>query len=78
MSDEQDVVLLNTTRAGVAVVTLNRPKVHNAFNPQVIEKLSDIFETLRTADGVRVILLEGGRRSRLDAGSFGLFEGRQP
>jgi len=55
----EDVVLLNTTRAGVAVVTLNRPKVHNAFNPQVIEKLSDTFETLRGANGVRVVLIEG-------------------
>jgi methylglutaconyl-CoA hydratase len=59
MSEAEDVVLLNTTRAGVAVVTLNRPKVHNAFNPDVIEKLSDMFETLRTADGVRVVLVEG-------------------
>jgi methylglutaconyl-CoA hydratase len=59
MSEAEDVVLLNTTRAGVAVVTLNRPKVHNAFNPDVIEKLSDTFETLRTADGVRVVLVEG-------------------
>lgn len=59
MSEAEDVVLLNTTRAGVAVVTLNRPKVHNAFNPEVIERLSDIFETLRTADGVRVVLVEG-------------------
>jgi methylglutaconyl-CoA hydratase len=59
MSDGEDVVLLNTTRAGVAVVTLNRPKVHNAFNPQVIEKLSDIFETLRGADNVRVVMIDG-------------------
>ncbi len=59
MSEAEDVVLLNTTRAGVAVVTLNRPKVHNAFNPDVIDRLSDIFETLRTADGVRVVLIEG-------------------
>ncbi|MCE9521691.1 MAG: enoyl-CoA hydratase/isomerase family protein [Alphaproteobacteria bacterium] len=59
MSEAEDVVLLNTTRAGVAVVTLNRPKVHNAFNPEVIERLSDIFETLRSADGVRVVLVEG-------------------
>jgi methylglutaconyl-CoA hydratase len=59
MSEAEDVVLLNTTRAGVAVVTLNRPKVHNAFNPEVIERLTDIFETLRTADGVRVVLVEG-------------------
>lgn len=55
----EDVVLLNTTREGVAVVTLNRPEVHNAFNPDVISRLADIFETLRGADGVRVVLLEG-------------------
>lgn len=55
----EDVVLLNTTRAGVAVVTLNRPKVHNAFNPDVINRLSDIFETLHGADGVRVVLIDG-------------------
>jgi methylglutaconyl-CoA hydratase len=59
MSDSEDVVLLNTTRAGVAVVTLNRPKVHNAFNQQVIEKLSDTFETLRGADHVRVVMIDG-------------------
>lgn len=59
MSDSEDVVLFNTTRAGVAVVTLNRPKVHNAFNPQVIEKLSEIFRTLRTADTVRVVMIDG-------------------
>jgi methylglutaconyl-CoA hydratase len=59
MSDEQDFVLLNTTRDDVAVVTLNRPKVHNAFNPQVIARLSDIFETLRGADNVRVVMIDG-------------------
>ena len=46
-------------RGPAAVITLNRPKVHNAFNPEVIEGLSDIFETLRTAEGVRVVLIEG-------------------
>lgn len=55
----EDTVLLNTTRGGVAVVTLNRPKVHNAFNPDVINRLKDIFETLRGADGVRAVLIEG-------------------
>lgn len=60
---QDEVVTLNTTREGVAVVTLNRPDVHNAFNPEVIERLSDIFETLRVADGVRVVLLEGNGKS---------------
>lgn len=59
VENPEDVVLLNTTRAGVAVVTLNRPKVHNAFNPDVIGRLSDIFETLHGADGVRVVMIEG-------------------
>src|SRR5215510_9494352 len=59
MSEAEDVVLLNTTRSGVAVVTLNRPKVHNAFNPDVIARLSDIFEDLRGADGVRAVLIDG-------------------
>lgn len=57
--EKEELVLLDTTREGVAVVTLNRPEVHNAFNPDVIERLSDIFETLRGADGVRVVLIEG-------------------
>src|SRR5262245_66287560 len=56
---DEDLVLLNTTRGGVAVVTLNRPKVHNAFNPDVIARLADIFETLHGADGVRVVLIDG-------------------
>lgn len=55
----EDLVLLNTTREGLAVVTLNRPDVHNAFNPDVIERLIDIFETLHGADGVRVVLFQG-------------------
>lgn len=55
----EETVLLNTTRAGVAVVTLNRPKVHNAFNPDVINRLKDIFKTLRGADGVRAVLIDG-------------------
>jgi methylglutaconyl-CoA hydratase len=57
MSDEY--VNLDVSRAGVAVVTLNRPDVHNAFNNLVIDRLSDIFEELRVADGVRAVLIEG-------------------
>lgn len=58
-----ELVRLDTTREGVAVVTLNRPEVHNAFNPDVIEQLTDIFEDLRGADGVRVVLIEGAGKS---------------
>jgi len=67
----EDLVLLDTTREGVAVVTLNRPEVHNAFNPDVIERLSDIFETLRVADGVRVVLIKGNGASFSAGGDLG-------
>jgi methylglutaconyl-CoA hydratase len=60
---EEDVVRLDTTREGVAVVTLNRPTLHNAFNPEVIERLTDVFEDLHGADGVRVVLIEGAGKS---------------
>ncbi|NWH08533.1 MAG: enoyl-CoA hydratase/isomerase family protein [Alphaproteobacteria bacterium] len=61
--NEPDPVLLDTTREGVAVITLNRPELHNAFNPDVIEMLSDIFEDLRGADGVRVVMIAGEGKS---------------
>jgi methylglutaconyl-CoA hydratase len=59
----EDQVLLDTTREGVAVVTLNRPEVHNAFNAEVVERLSDIFLDLAKQDGVRVVLIEGAGKS---------------
>lgn len=61
MTDEP--VLLDTTREGLAVVTLNRPEVHNAFNPDVIEALAEVFEDLRGADGVRAVMLAGEGKS---------------
>ena len=59
----EEQVLLDTTREGVAVVTLNRPGVHNAFNAEVIERLSDIFGDLAKQDGVRVVLIDGAGKS---------------
>ena len=53
-------VLLDVSPAGVAVITLNRPDKHNAFNAEVIATLSDMFETLRAnEDGVRIVFLRG-------------------
>lgn len=57
-------VLLDVSPAGVAVITLNRPDKHNAFNADVIETLSDMFETLRAnTDEVRVVILRGAGKS---------------
>lgn len=52
-------VLLDASRGGVAVITLNRPDKRNAFNAEVIERLIDYFDELRGADGIRAVLIEG-------------------
>jgi methylglutaconyl-CoA hydratase len=55
----RDPVVLDASPGGVAVVLLNRPDVHNAFNADVIARLDDAFETLRAADHVRIVILRG-------------------
>ena len=56
----QNDVLLSVTPGGTAVITLNRPEKHNAFNADVIAALSDMFETLRAnTDEVRMVVLRG-------------------
>ncbi|MEM9669071.1 MAG: enoyl-CoA hydratase-related protein [Pseudomonadota bacterium] len=54
---------VEATRAGVAVITLNRSNKHNAFNADVISELSDVFDALKGQDGVRLIILRGAGKS---------------
>lgn len=68
MTDEipdspSDTVILNVTPEGVAMVTLNRPEVHNAFNAELVQRLGEIFEDLEDQDGVRVVLIDGAGKS---------------
>ena len=44
---------------GVAVVTLNRPEVHNAFNRAMQRELHELWRALRLHDPVRCIVLTG-------------------
>ena len=44
---------------GVAVVTLNRPEVHNAFNSLMQRELNALWRALRRHDPVRCIVLTG-------------------
>ncbi len=46
-----------------AIVTLNRPEVHNAFNPLMIEELTTIFKYLGNDTTVRAIILTGKGKS---------------
>ena len=47
----------------VATVTLNRPEVHNAFNPAMIAELTACFTTLADDPRVRVVVLSGSGHS---------------
>src|SRR5688572_28608224 len=47
----------------VAVVTLNRPELHNAFNEIMIEEITNTFEELSRDDTVRLVVLTGDGRS---------------
>jgi enoyl-CoA hydratase/carnithine racemase len=51
--------LLYEERDGVAIVTLNRPDAHNAFNTTMQRELQHGWRSLRMNDDVRVIILTG-------------------
>lgn len=61
MSDE--TVLVEIDDKGVATVTMNRPEVHNAFNEDVIAKLTATLEDLGKNEDVRVVILRGEGKS---------------
>lgn len=67
MTDASDsaapLVTLDVTRAGVAVVRLNRPERHNCFNPDVIGQLADHFDAIKSTGTIRAVLLEGSGKS---------------
>jgi methylglutaconyl-CoA hydratase len=65
-----DEVLLEVTQEGVAVVRLNRPQVHNAFNGEMIQKLSEIFDDLDDQDGIRVVIIDGSGTSFSNGGDL--------
>lgn len=60
---DYDFIKLDVTRAGVAVVTLNRPDVHNAFNAELIAELTDVFAMISDQPGIRMMILRGEGKS---------------
>jgi methylglutaconyl-CoA hydratase len=52
-------ILLDVSPEGTAVLTLNRPEKRNAFNAEVIEELTDAFETLSKNPECRLLLVKG-------------------
>jgi methylglutaconyl-CoA hydratase len=58
-TDRSHATLLVAQASGVATVTLNRPDVHNAFNPTLITELRDVFRALARDERVRAVILTG-------------------
>ncbi len=58
MSAEQPHVLFEQ-RGGIAYVTLNRPDKRNAFSPEMIVRLVDIWAEIAADPAIRVVLLTG-------------------
>jgi len=56
-------LLLDVDDRGVATVTLNRPEVHNAFDDELIGKLTGLFTELQSRSDVRVMILTGQGKS---------------
>jgi len=52
-------VHIEATPEGVVTVTINRAHRRNAFDAQTIAALAEAFETLRGAEGVRIVFLRG-------------------
>jgi enoyl-CoA hydratase len=57
------------TGAPLATVTINRPKVLNALNDQVIAELSAAFQELQNDKSIRVVILTGSGEKAFVAGA---------
>lgn len=60
---EADVVICAIDGRGIARITLNRPGVHNAWNPQVVAALTDAIESVSASPHVRAVVLTGEGKS---------------
>jgi methylglutaconyl-CoA hydratase len=56
-------VLSQIDADGNATVTLNRPDVHNAFDPEMVDDLTATLRKLDAQDHVRAVVLTGAGRS---------------
>ncbi|MGB2177958.1 MAG: enoyl-CoA hydratase-related protein, partial [Hyphomonas sp.] len=54
-----DLIKFQATEEGLAVVTINRPDVHNAFNMELIAELTDAFKTIADQPTIRMMILRG-------------------
>ncbi|WP_436644466.1 enoyl-CoA hydratase-related protein [Microbaculum sp. FT89] len=52
-------ILVDLDQRGLATVTINRPEARNAWDMETVTELTQAFETLRTSQTLRVVVLTG-------------------
>jgi methylglutaconyl-CoA hydratase len=58
-----DRIIVDLDPSGIANLTLNRPEVHNAFDPEMVQSLTASLERLAGDDQVRALVLRGAGKS---------------
>src|SRR5437879_12756707 len=66
MTGLEELVLCGVDGRGVATVTLNRPRVGNAYNGALIEGLIDTFARLDREAGLRCVVIKGAGKHFAD------------
>ena len=55
--------IFDVNRQGIAHIHLNRPEIHNAFNDDLINKLTHLFQRLAQEIDARLVILTGEGKS---------------
>ncbi|CAI2377865.1 unnamed protein product [Moneuplotes crassus] len=58
-----EAIQLEFSQPEIAVVSLNRPKKHNAMNWAMFEELTTVFDHINSLRDVRVVILKGNGKS---------------
>lgn len=58
-----DKIRTHVDENGTATVLLNRPEVHNAFDPEMVEQLTGVLEEIQASRDVRAVVLTGAGQS---------------
>lgn len=56
-------VLRSNDDFGNVTLTLNRPEVHNAFDPEMVRELTAALESIHDDEGIRAVVIAGAGKS---------------
>jgi enoyl-CoA hydratase/carnithine racemase len=63
MSLQRNAFSIVERRGGIAIVTLNRPEVHNALHPAAHHELNDVFDSLAAYESLRAAIVTDADKS---------------